>query len=85
MRKDFWYVLVLHFLIMYLLTLLVEDLVRLPCLRTSGRTKDDKTVETSTRVVSESGSSNKKGYGIRKRKFKNKKHTERKPAKTLEL
>ena len=33
MRKDFWYVLVLHFLIMYLLTLLVEDLVRLPYLR----------------------------------------------------
>ena len=28
MIKDFWYVLVLHFLIMYLLTLLVEDLVR---------------------------------------------------------
>ena len=39
MRKDFWYVLVLHFLIMYLLTLLVEDLVRLPYLRTSGRTE----------------------------------------------
>ena len=40
MRKDFWYVLVLHFLIMYLLTLLVEDLVRLPYLRTSGRTEE---------------------------------------------
>ena len=39
MRKDFWYVVVLHFLIMYLLTLLVEDLVRLPYLRTSGRTE----------------------------------------------
>ena len=39
MRKDFWYVLVLHFLIMYLLTLLVEDLVRLPYLRTPGRTE----------------------------------------------
>ena len=25
MRKDFWYVVVLHFLIMYVLTLLVED------------------------------------------------------------
>ena len=35
-RKDFWYVVVLHFLIMYLLTLLVDDLVRLPYLRTSG-------------------------------------------------
>ena len=31
---------VLHFLIMYLLTLLVEDLVRLPYLRTSGRTEE---------------------------------------------
>ena len=40
MRKDFWYVVVLHFLIMYLLTLLVEDLVRLPYLRTSGRTEE---------------------------------------------
>ena len=40
MRKDFWYVLVLHFLIMYLLTLLVEDLVRLPYLRTLGRTEE---------------------------------------------
>ena len=39
-RKDFWYVVVLHFLIMYLLTLLVEDLVRLPYLRTSGRTEE---------------------------------------------
>ena len=39
-RKDFWYVLVLHFLIMYLLLLLVEDLVRLPYLRTSGRTEE---------------------------------------------
>ena len=29
-RKDFWYEVVLHFLIMYLLTLLVEDLGRLP-------------------------------------------------------
>ena len=31
MRKDFWYVyvVVLHFLIMYLLTVLVEDLVHL--------------------------------------------------------
>ena len=38
---------------------------------------NNKTVETYTRVVSESGSSNKKDYGIRKRKFKNKKHTER--------
>ena len=36
MRKDFWYVVALHFLIMYLLTLLVDDLVRLPYLRTSG-------------------------------------------------
>ena len=40
MRKDFWYVVVLHFLIMYLLTLLVEDLVRLPYLRTLGRTEE---------------------------------------------
>ena len=40
MRKDFWYVVVLHFLIMYLLTLLVEDLVRLLYLRTSGRTEE---------------------------------------------
>ena len=40
MTKDFWYVVVLHFLIMYLLTLLVEDLVRLPYLRTSGRTEE---------------------------------------------
>ena len=40
MRKDFWYVLVLHFLIMYLLTLLVEDLVHLPYLPTSGRTEE---------------------------------------------
>ena len=40
MRNDFWYVVVLHFLIMYLLTLLVEDLVRLPYLRTSGRTEE---------------------------------------------
>ena len=40
MRKDFWYVIVLHFIIMYLLTLLVEDLVRLPYLRTSGRTEE---------------------------------------------
>ena len=38
---------------------------------------NNKTVETYTRVVSEPGSSNKKDYGIRKRKFKNKKHTER--------
>ena len=38
---------------------------------------NNKTVETYTRVVSESGSSNKGDYGIRKRKFKNKKHTER--------
>ena len=38
---------------------------------------NNKTVESYTRVVSESGSSNKKDYGIRKRKFKNKKHTER--------
>ena len=38
---------------------------------------NNKPVETYTRVVSESGSSNKKDYGIRKRKFKNKKHTER--------
>ena len=40
MRKDFWYVLVLHFLFMYLLTSLVEDLVRLPYLPTSGRTEE---------------------------------------------
>ena len=46
---------------------------------------NNKTVETYTRVVSEPGSSNKKDYGIRKRKFKTKKHTERKPAKILEL
>ena len=39
-RKDFWYVVVLHFLIMYLLTLLVEDLVRLLYLRTSDRTEE---------------------------------------------
>ena len=37
---------------------------------------NNKTVETYTHVVSESGSSN-KDYGIRKRKFKNKKHPER--------
>ena len=46
MRKDFWYVVVLHFLIMYLLTLLVEDLVCPPCsaacLQTLGRTEDFK-------------------------------------------
>ena len=36
---------------------------------------NSKTVES--RVVSEPGSNNKKDYGIRKRKFKNKKHTER--------
>ena len=40
MRKDFCYAVVLHLLIMYLLTLLVEDLVRLPYLRTSGRTQE---------------------------------------------
>ena len=40
MRKDFWYEVVLLFLIMYLLTLLVEDVVRLPYLRTSGRTEE---------------------------------------------
>ena len=40
MRNDFWYVVVLHFLIMYLLTLLVEDLVRLPYLQTSGTTEE---------------------------------------------
>ena len=34
------------------------------------------TVEAYTRVVSESGSTDKKGYWIRKRKFKNKKQTE---------
>ena len=34
---------------------------------------NNETVETYTRVVSEQGSSNKKDYGIRKRKFKNKK------------
>ena len=34
---------------------------------------NNKTVETYTRVVSEPGSSNKRDYGIRKRKFKNKK------------
>ena len=38
---------------------------------------NNKTVETYTCVVSESGSSNKKDYGIRKHKFKNKKLTER--------
>ena len=38
---------------------------------------NNKTVETYTCVVSEPGSSNKKDYGIRKRKFKNKKHAER--------
>ena len=37
---------------------------------------NNKTVETYTHVVSESGSSN-KDYGIRKRKSKNKKHPER--------
>ena len=50
---------------------------------------NNKTVETYTsdytRVVSEPGSRNKKDYGIRKRKFKTKKHTERKPAKILQL
>ena len=40
MRKDFWYVVVLHFLIVYLLALLGEDLVHLPYLRTSGRTEE---------------------------------------------
>ena len=40
MRKDFWYVVALHFLITYLLTLLVENVVRLPYLRTSGRTEE---------------------------------------------
>ena len=40
-RKDFWDVVVLHFLIMYLLLLLlVEDVVRLTYLRTSGRTEE---------------------------------------------
>ena len=39
MGKD-WYVLVLNFLIMYLLTFLVEDVVRLTYLRTSGRTEE---------------------------------------------
>ena len=34
---------------------------------------NNKTVETYTRVVSESGSSNKKDYGIRKPKLKDKK------------
>ena len=38
---------------------------------------NNKTVETYTCMVSESGSSNKKDYGIRKHKFKNKKLTER--------
>ena len=38
---------------------------------------NNETVETYTRVVSESGSNNKKSYGIKKRKFKNKKHTKR--------
>ena len=42
---------------------------------------NNKPVETYTRVVSESGSSNKKDYGIRKRKFKNKKHTKTKDEK----
>ena len=40
MRKDFWYLVVLHFVIMHLLTLLVEDLVRLPYLQTSGKTEE---------------------------------------------
>ena len=38
---------------------------------------NNKTVETYTRVVSEPGSSNKKDYEIIKRKFKNKKLTEK--------
>ena len=38
---------------------------------------NNKTVETYTRVISESGSRNKKDYGIRKRKFKNNEHTDR--------
>ena len=38
---------------------------------------NNKTVETYTRGVSESGCSNNKDYGIGKHKFKNKKHTER--------
>ena len=38
---------------------------------------NNETVETYTPVVSEPGSSNKKDYRIRKRKFKNKKLTER--------
>ena len=47
---------------------------------------NNKTVETYTRVVSESGSSNKRDYRIRKRKFKQKntQKDERKPAKILE-
>ena len=40
MRKDFWYIVVLHFVIMYVLTLLVEDLVHLPYLWISGRTEE---------------------------------------------
>ena len=38
---------------------------------------NNEAVETYTRVVSELGPGNKKDYGIRKRKFKNKKLTER--------
>ena len=41
------------------------------------REANNKTVETYTRVVSEPGFSNKKDYGIKKRKSKNKKHRER--------
>ena len=40
MRKDIWYVVVLHFLIMYLLTLLVDDLVRLPYCELQVRTEE---------------------------------------------
>ena len=47
---------------------------------------NNKTVETYSRVVSEPGSSNKKDYGIRKRKrTMNTQKDERKLAKILEL
>ena len=42
-------------------------------------------VETYTRVVSEPGSSNKKDYGIRKRKCKNKKRTERRKKTRIDI
>ena len=47
---------------------------------------NNKTVETYTRVVSEPGCSDKKDYGIKKRRrTKNTQKDERKPAKILEL